>query len=591
MALAQRGGVVESQYLAVVAIDFGTSRSGIALAICGKEGIHILGPRGKGYENDKVRTSVLIDADTRKVLAFGIDALKQHMDEGFPASQLLFQHVKMNLLNSQSADPTIESSGKGQSLPLLEVIGSILNFFKEFAMAQIRERFAVHLAPHQILWNLTVPAIWSEYGRDFMRRAAVCGGLITDPCSTLLMLQPEPEAAALYAAEHQSDILRFDRGTRFMIVDAGGGTVDITAYEVYEVQTRPGHTPRPKLKELMIPAGGPWGSEYVDEQFEKFVKLLIGKPAYKLYKASPQRVEFLNTYWEPVKKCISSERAEFQINLAIPLSFIPDANLAEVLQTASWKTPKFKPLRVSRGATVFVSTEQILSWFQPLITATLGKVTELLQRPELSGIQYIIKVGGFSQCKPLHEALHHAFTSAKVQVIDVQNPGAAVLWGAVLAGLCPAEIVDVRKPTGTIGMAISRDFKPGMPERHRITTKAGKEKCDYCFCEFINVQQELVTNVTPPVVQNFYPLEPDAESIRVQIYKSPEKRVEYTDDPGCVKLGELKCVVAKRGDKPDEEARKITVEMRFDLTEIRVKVTSAVTGKEINAKCLTYVPA
>eukprot|EP00698_Gefionella_okellyi_P004588 TRINITY_DN1419_c0_g1_i1.p1 TRINITY_DN1419_c0_g1~~TRINITY_DN1419_c0_g1_i1.p1 ORF type:complete len:224 (-),score=16.93 TRINITY_DN1419_c0_g1_i1:86-757(-) len=209
MALTQRGGVLESEYLAVVGIEFGTSRSGIRIAVCGRSAIH----------NGKARNMVLIDADIRKVVAFGLDSLKRRVEEGFPASQLRFQQAQMNLCNSQTADPTIESPEKGQSLPLLEVLGSILDFFKEFSIAQIRETFSLDIAPHQILWNMTVPASWSEHLRDFTNKAAVHG---TDPFSALLrLLQPRPEHPRL------NNIFRLDVGLRF-IVDVGRGSVDFT---------------------------------------------------------------------------------------------------------------------------------------------------------------------------------------------------------------------------------------------------------------------------------------------------------------------------------------------------------------------------
>lgn len=58
-----------------------------------------------------------------------------------------------------------------------------------------------------------------------MREAMVQAGILSidDPPSRLLLVS-EPEAAAIYCGRHCWDMDRLDK---FMIVDAGGGTVDL----------------------------------------------------------------------------------------------------------------------------------------------------------------------------------------------------------------------------------------------------------------------------------------------------------------------------------------------------------------------------
>lgn len=50
-------------------------------------------------------------------------------------------------------------------------------------------------------------------------------------CRNLALLY-EPEAAAMAIIKHQVQPLPFAEGKTFVVVDAGGGTVDITAHEV-----------------------------------------------------------------------------------------------------------------------------------------------------------------------------------------------------------------------------------------------------------------------------------------------------------------------------------------------------------------------
>ena len=46
------------------------------------------------------------------------------------------------------------------------------------------------------------------------------------------MLLHEPEAAAMASIKHQMHPVPFAKGNTFVVVDAGGGTVDITTHEV-----------------------------------------------------------------------------------------------------------------------------------------------------------------------------------------------------------------------------------------------------------------------------------------------------------------------------------------------------------------------
>ena len=58
-------------------------------------------------------------------------------------------------------------------------------------------------------------------------------------CFRSLMLLYEPEAAAMAVVKHHMHPIPFAEGSTFMIVDAGGGTVDITTHEVQLLGSAP----------------------------------------------------------------------------------------------------------------------------------------------------------------------------------------------------------------------------------------------------------------------------------------------------------------------------------------------------------------
>jgi hypothetical protein len=117
------------------------------------------------------------------------------------------------------------------SLPLMKPLDYATDFLtavnqyvkQGILLSRFGERF---LENQKLSYVLTVPAIWSDKARQLTRKAAVAAG-IEDASLTLIT---EPEAAALYCAT-LCDEVDLDPGDRFMICDAGGGTVVIIPRE------------------------------------------------------------------------------------------------------------------------------------------------------------------------------------------------------------------------------------------------------------------------------------------------------------------------------------------------------------------------
>jgi hypothetical protein len=64
------------------------------------------------------------------------------------------------------------------------------------------------------------------------------------------------------------------QGDKFVILDCGGGTVDVTVHSLV--------TKAPfRLNELAPPSGGPWGSTYVDAAFCNVLRDMMGAASYQ----------------------------------------------------------------------------------------------------------------------------------------------------------------------------------------------------------------------------------------------------------------------------------------------------------------------
>ncbi len=95
-----------------------------------------------------------------------------------------------------------------------------------------------------------------------------------------LSLCLEPEAACLHVErnpEHDHrNIYKWEIGTKLMVLDCGGGTIDITTHHVVRADPV-------GLEELEEPVGGPWGSTTADAKFKQFIKVGDGRGRYRSF--------------------------------------------------------------------------------------------------------------------------------------------------------------------------------------------------------------------------------------------------------------------------------------------------------------------
>lgn len=128
---------------------------------------------------------------------------------------------------------------------------------------------------------VTVPAIWSNAAKDATERAAAVAGfcgnkriqLISEPVSPIFAhvrdeANEEKEAAALYTLKNLSPST-LQLGRRFVVCDAGGGTVDLITYEVAEVN-------KLELREVTEGTGGKCGSSMLNKRFRRHLKQTHG---------------------------------------------------------------------------------------------------------------------------------------------------------------------------------------------------------------------------------------------------------------------------------------------------------------------------
>jgi hypothetical protein len=228
----------------------------------------------ESYGQEKVQTALLLRPESAtgprhitsaadvEAVAFGDHAeaeytkIPRHERDSF----IFLKWFKMSLWEQQgTSDPVLPNSGKGRFTVSLSVaLTKSLELFKEGGMDHLR-RDTPDIATTDVVWALTIPAIWEERAKHLMRSAAYAAGLIDDINSEKLILCLEPEGVAFAALlveqliaapgiasvgggpgssgaggakkaagdSAQIAAVLKTRGTKYVVLDAGGGTIDI----------------------------------------------------------------------------------------------------------------------------------------------------------------------------------------------------------------------------------------------------------------------------------------------------------------------------------------------------------------------------
>lgn len=569
--------------LIVAAIDFGTTYSGYAFSFkhdFQKEPTKIAANAAwvggtAGLMSMKTPTVLLLKPD-QTFEAFGYEAENKYcalVDEGncIHKTYYYFRRFKMQLYNVTHLKRTFELEDEhGNKMAAIRVFTLSIQYLKKQILETLNSR-TLNILESDIQWVITVPAIWNDGSKQFMREAAQQAGIKTEN----LIIALEPEAASLFCmhlpvdkiisnTEHTSGISPFAKGTKYMVVDAGGGTVDITIHEVLEDK---------KLKELSAATGGAWGGTMVDKAFADFLSKLFGEKVYKEFtKDSAEDAIDLFREFEAKKRNISTDKTS-QETIRIPyrLSEIHKDMTGKSLQTAIAEKKELKDKVKWAGDKIKVNADILKSWFDESCTNTVKHIQKQFKTKAGADVNTILLVGGFSESSMLQSHLRENFKDKRI--IIPEEAGLVVLKGAVIFGHNPVTIIS-RIAKCSYGIRVFRDFQVGVHPADKKTKFGGKVKCKDVFALHVRKGQELIVGQVQSA-QRYTPLEEDQLTLDFDVYTSSEEEPAFVTDKSCSYIGQLEV------DLPDISAamgRGVWVKMIFGGTEVTVEAQEETSG-------------
>ncbi|KAF9583388.1 Heat shock 70 kDa protein 12A [Lunasporangiospora selenospora] len=534
-------------YPIVVAIDFGTTYSGCSYTYAqdDRNEVYDISSWPKQPENYSKTPTLLLyqsnQGNTPEAVAWGWDA--KSTGEKFLPGQILLRQFKLHLDETQSSVAIpIQSNA-------VQLITDYLRFFHEYIAPKILYGFGKDFDRSKFRYCLTVPAMWSDKAKNTMRQAAVQAGLISEADSPKrLYIVTEPEAAALYC-QLKCDQFSLGHGDRFMICDAGGGTVDLIVYEVEESGSVK------SLSEVTKGQGASCGSIFIDRRFEF---LLLRKFSSQNVLLSPKaKAKFIERFITSVKPLFGQESIHY-IDL-------PRDNCFNTLEDES-------AIGIEDGALGLTFEELEKEVFMPVVNETLDLIEQQLSNAK--DCSAIFLVGGFGSSEYLRSHVINRFQSSVRHIFVPPRPEMAVVRGAVYAGLNPT-FVTARISRRHYGTVCNRPFRDGIDPESKLIKGSNGERTYRKFYSLVKKGQKLQVDqsiITVPLMAvnlaqktNF--------GLVLAAYDGDDGVPEYFHQEGVTRIGLVKVQNPFKEADPIGYRVKYDCILRFGMTEIQVEAT------------------
>lgn len=589
----------KSTRAAVAAIDFGTTYSGFAFSWkYDWSKVQVIENCSGNFLSMKVPTSLLLNPN-KTFAAFGLqadtyytemaeknDSDSENDGERKPKEDYrnyyYFHRFKMLLHDNKKLHRNLMIKDvTGKEMKAMDVFSICIQYLKNAMLSEMNLQLAEgEIIENDIDFVLTVPAIWGDEAKLFMREAAIKAGIKTKQ----LTLALEPEAASIYCqhmylvdkkdgSSNEDDTFKrsVEKGQKYMVVDLGGGTADITVHK----KTADG-----TLEELYPATGGPLGGISVDSEYEKIFEEIAGKDILKSF-AEESMEDYLAMLrdFEAKKRDSSgankSDSSESKVRIVIPWKL--DNYIREKIPGGISKALQgsiYKGNITYNNYKLCLKLSEFQKLFQNAIDGIIKCVAKVLANKDFDDVTNIIMVGGFSECRFVQAALREKFKTR--DFIIPAEAGLAILKGAVYFGHLP-NAISRRAARYTYGIQICRKFKPGEDPEDKKITVGGMERCKDVLHPLVKRGERIEPGCEYPVV--CHSLKPSQGKIECGIYVSNEVNPKFVDEKGC----RLLCKVSVQL-PPGVNNAEIEEIITFGETEITFRARQLETGRLFETK-------
>ena len=414
-----------------------------------------------------------------------------------------------------------------------------------------------------------------------------------------LSLALEPESAAIYSqymtSQQASGVdvkhLKGNIPTRYMVIDAGGGTIDISVH----------HEVNGSIEVVNTPSGNAWGGTMVNEQFSQLLQNIVGDIGFKKFKSHGSDDKDRAKNCAALTKIIYREFESQKINFGDNFSgqAVSDDVVAVALDNRFVNF--YGNQNIIEGAlrfdieyednTLYFSYNKMEDKFMDKTFNAIVSCTKVALEKCRADIETIYLVGGFGGCRyifdKINEEIKQLYPHKTIQVVVPIDPSLAIAAGAVMWRENP-RMFKGRKVDATYGIDAS------IPE-HRHAYKRGyklKLTRQDTLRKILHYGDMAYTGKV--FTSRIMPSRQDMEVMKIAILSS--LRDENEDEPDHTPnpdndlmdideyIGELVIDIPNPNNLPIEE-RAVDVAIDFSGTEIQAKARYSVSGEEVKTVC------
>lgn len=376
--------------------------------------------------------------------------------------------------------------------------------------------------------------------------------------------------------------------TQYMVLDIGGGTVDITVHDESDGDG---------VKVIVPPCGNTWGGTTVNKTFSSLLQeKIFCDPNFEKFKSSGDNRnkqaaminKLLYTEFEEQKTSFGEKYSKAKDNseICIELPLEIEVFYKKIIQ----RTIKgLEGITFDNNAIYFTYAAAEKYLFSPTIDGITKCTLEALERVDDS-IPTLYLVGGFGGCDfvytKMSEALSQAYPMKEFHVFRPEMSNLAIVNGAVMWRKHPTQVTS-RKVDATYGIAmqIPYDSKIHDPQYRSDIDENGVQYV-VVFCSFIEKGEFAQSGIV--ICKNAFPTLSKDTSISIRIYSTPSVGVQYLTDscgkPTVREIGRLIVEVPNPDDIPKKQ-RLTEVTIDFSGTEIHAKAKYVITQKEVRTVC------
>ncbi|XP_076081199.1 heat shock 70 kDa protein 12A-like [Mytilus galloprovincialis] len=420
----------------------------------------------------------------------------------------------------------------GKELPAMKVFTESIRFLKDHFLEMLTDK-KLSITIDDVFFVITVPAIWSDAAKQFMRVASEKAGIE----NSQMMLAYEPEAAALFCSvlpEYLGISKYFQERRRLMIVNLGGGTADITVVKVIKREEKLTY-----IEHVCKVTGGAWGGNQVNKNFEKFLESVFGNDVMDEFKR-----DYLSKYLEMMiefevqKKTLSTSRTKTGVGIRF------GADLRHIFKSKRGKDIKDE-LQDKQGMVRIIGDKLRfdLAIFNSFFRECAIKIVMHLHESSLNtgctGPSAMILVGGFSDAPLIRKAIVDATPDIKHVVFPVAI-SLAVLKGSVIFGHEPA-IVTGRVCRETLGLTLRRPYVPEGQAEKKTFKIDGQLRADKSFQKMFSINEIIKLGQTRTVaIQDIHTNKELRKHPKIiEVYASQDEDPKYITDAGCSLRGKI----------------------------------------------------